>query len=136
MAPTLVYDIDRLLTFSTPRNGVVRCDRQAGIGLEREGELVAAVIYEGINAFNLWMHVAAVEGKRWMTREYLRAAFAYPFLVCGVRRISGYVEASNIRARAFDEHLGFRVESVIEGAAKDGGDVLIYRMLRRECRYV
>lgn len=136
MAHQLVYDLDRLIEFSAPRNGLARCAQQAGIGLERDGELVAAVVFEGINKFNLWMHVSAIDGARWMTRAYLRAAFAYPFLVCKVQRISGYVEACNVRARAFNEHLGFRVEAVLEGAAKDGGDVLIYRMLREECRYV
>lgn len=107
-----------------------------GLGLERDGELVAGVLYEGYNRHNVWMHVAALPGKRWMTKDYLRYCFRYPFVELGVSRVSGYVEARNSAARAFDEHLGFRVEAVLGGAASDGGDVLIYVMRREGCRFI
>jgi RimJ/RimL family protein N-acetyltransferase len=106
------------------------------LGLERDGELIAGVIYEGYNKHNVWMHVAAVPGKRWMTKEYLRAAFLYPFVQLGCSRVSGYVEAWNMDARKFDEHLGFRQEATLQGAASDGGDVILYVMRRSECKYV
>jgi hypothetical protein len=106
-----------------------------GLGLEREGELVMGVLYEGWNGHNVWMHVAARPGSRF-NREYLRYCFHYPFVELGCRRVSGYVEASNEAARRFDENLGFRQEAVLKGAASDGGDVLIYVMSREDCRYV
>jgi RimJ/RimL family protein N-acetyltransferase len=107
-----------------------------GLGLERDGELVAGVVYEGFNGKNVWMHVAAEPGAKWMTREYLRYCFHYPFNEMGVQRVTGYVEASNELARRFDEHLGFRQEAVMKGAATDGGDVILYVMWKDECRYV
>jgi len=107
-----------------------------GIGLERDGELVAGVIYEGFNGHNVWMHVGADPSKRWMTKEYLRYCFHYPFNELGVRRVSGYVESSNADAVRFDEHLGFKPEARLAGAAKDGSDVILYVMWRGDCRYV
>jgi RimJ/RimL family protein N-acetyltransferase len=107
-----------------------------GLGLERDNELVAGVIYEGWNGVNLWMHVAAEPGKRWMTRDYLRYCFYYPFEELGCKRVSGYVEASNEVARRFDEHLGFQQEAVLKGAATDGGDVVLYVMRRENCRFL
>ena len=65
------------------------------IGLRKHGALVAAAIYEGFNGQNMWVHLAGLPGARWMTRDFLRAGFAYPFLVCGVKRLSGYVNAGN-----------------------------------------
>jgi RimJ/RimL family protein N-acetyltransferase len=115
--------------------GLALTERMRAIGLRRDGDLVAGVLYEGINDFNLWMHVAAVPGRRWLTRDYLRAVFGYPFLVCGVRRISAYVDASNADARRFDEGLGFREEARLRGAAADGGDLILYALWREECRY-
>jgi RimJ/RimL family protein N-acetyltransferase len=106
-----------------------------GLGLERDGELVAGVLYEGFNHHNVWMHVAA-EGKHWLNRDFLRYCFYYPFVELGVSRVSGYVEASNLAARRFDEHLGFRQEAVLQGAASDGGDVILYVMRRDDCRYL
>lgn len=106
-----------------------------GIGLERDGELIAGVLYEGWNGQNVWMHVATSPGKKW-TLEFLRYAFHYPFMELGCKRVSGYVEASNKAAQRFDEHLGFQREAVLRGAASDGGDVILYVMWREECRYV
>ena len=106
------------------------------LGLERDGELVAGVMFEGFNGRNEWMHVAAIPGARWMTKEYLRYCFHYPFNEMGVDRISGYVNESNEVARRFDEHLGFHEEARLKGAAPDGGDVLLYVMWRDDCRFI
>lgn len=107
-----------------------------GIGLEKDGDLIAGVLYEGFNGVNCWMHVAALEGSRWLNREYLQTCFHYPFVQVGVKRVSGAVDASNVAARRFDEHLGFKQEAVLHGAAADGGDVILYVMRREDCRYV
>ncbi len=106
------------------------------IGLRREGVLVAGVAYEGFNGRNLWVHLAGEPGARWMTRDFLRAGFAYPFLVCGCERISGYVNESNAAARRLNEHLGWKPEARLHGAAPDGGDVILYAMWKKECRYI
>jgi RimJ/RimL family protein N-acetyltransferase len=94
------------------------------------------VLFEGYNGKNLWMHVAARPGKRWLHRDYLLAVFAYAFLICGVERVSGYVDASNLEARRFNEHLGFREEARLTGAAADGGDVVLYVLWKRDCRFI
>lgn len=107
-----------------------------GLGLERDGELIAGVLYEGYNGVNVWMHVAAVSGRRWLNREYLRYCFYYPFVELGCKRVSGYVEDSNEAAKRFDEHLGFTREAVLRGAAADGGDVILYVMRKEDCRYL
>ena len=106
------------------------------MGLTHDGELVAGVLFEGYNGKNLWMHVAAESGKRWLNRDYLLAVFAYAFLICGVERVSGYVDASNLEARRFNEHLGFREEARLTGAAADGGDVVLYVLWKRDCRFI
>lgn len=136
MSAELVFDTPRVFEFVNTQMHLAMVQGMVGIGLAKGGELVAGVIYEGRNRRNVWMHVAAKPGSRWMTREYLRTCFAFPFTVLGVDAVRGYVNASNRQARRFDEHLGFRQEALLEGAADDGGDVVIYRMKRSECRYV
>lgn len=131
------YDLDLVLPFvQTLIPGLARSNGMRCIGLRKHGALVAAAIYEGFNGQNMWVHLAGLPGKRWMTRDFLRAGFAYPFNVCGVKRLSGYVNASNTAACRLNEHLGYRVEATLAGAAPDGGDVLIYVMRKEDCRYV
>lgn len=134
---TLEYDLEVVLPFAQSLiPGLARCDGMRGIGLRRHGDLVATAIYEGFNGQNIWVHLAGLPGGRWMTRDFLRAGFAYPFKVCGVNRLSGYVNASNTDARRLNEHLGYEEEARLKGAAPDGGDVILYVMWRENCRFL
>lgn len=108
----------------------------AGIGLKQKGQLIAGVVYDDFNGSNIWMHVAAVPGRRWMTRGYLYTCFAYPFVQLECKRITGWVEASNIQSRRFCNHLGFTAEAILQSAARDGGDVIMYVMHREKCRFI
>jgi RimJ/RimL family protein N-acetyltransferase len=136
MSTRVVSDPARVFAFCQERMPVNLVAGMKGLGLERDGELVAGVLYEGFNRHNIWMHVAAEPGKKWLNKEFLRYCFHYPFVELGCKRVSGYVEASNADARKFDEHLGFRQEAVLQEAASDGGDVILYVMRREDCRYL
>jgi RimJ/RimL family protein N-acetyltransferase len=136
MSSRIVSDPARVFAFCKERMPVSLVAGMKGLGLERDGELVAGVLYEGYNHHNIWMHVAAEPGKKWLNKEFLRYCFHYPFVELGCKRVSGYVEASNADARRFDEHLGFQQEAVLQGAAADGGDVILYVMRRDDCRYL
>lgn len=104
---------------------------------EFDGCIRAVVIYnQFIPTNSIDMHIAAVDGGRWLTRPFLSAAFRYPFIELGLRRVTARVAADNHRIIRFIEHLGF----VREGRARLGYsetvDCLIYGMLKRECRYI
>jgi RimJ/RimL family protein N-acetyltransferase len=116
--------------------GLLRREHMTAIGWRKAGELVAGVVFENITRYNAWIHIAAVDGGHWLVRKALRYVFGYAFVVCGVQRLSATVEASNSASRRFVEHLGFVREAVLSGAAEDGGDVLIYVLWAKECRYV
>lgn len=136
MATRIITDTRLVWAYVAGIIPVCASTNMKGLGLERDGELIAGVLYEGFNHHNVWMHVAAEPGGRWMTKQYLRYCFEYPFKELGCSRVSGYVEASNTEARRFDEHLGFKQEAILSGAARDGGDVIVYVMRREDCRYL
>lgn len=98
-------------------------------------EIRAAVIYENFSGNNISMHVAS-DGARWLTRRFLHAAFFYPFLELKVDRVTGCVPDSNEASKRFCEHLGFKREGVIRRGADDGGDLILFGMLRDECRFL
>jgi RimJ/RimL family protein N-acetyltransferase len=131
------YDLLRVAAFMRRYlPGLRLAEGMVAIGLVRGGQLVAGVLYEGLNRQNVWMHVAAEPGARWLTRAYLRTCFAYPFKVCGVQRVSAHVDSTNVASRRFCGHLGFVPEARLAAAAHDGGDVILYVMWRADCRFL
>ncbi len=106
-----------------------------GIGREVDGSLVGAVLYEGYTKHNIFMHCAG-RGKKWISKDLLKAAFAYPFKQMNCKRVSAWVEASNQDSKRFVENVGFEVEATLKGAANDGGDVILYVLWKDNCRFI
>jgi hypothetical protein len=137
MGHSLDFDIENVLPFvQSLIPGLAENNGMRAIGLRRDGVLVAGAVYEGFNGRNMWVHLAGLSGRCWLSRKFLQAGFHYPFITCGVDRLSGYVNASNADARRFDEHVGFQEEARLKGAAPDGGDVILYVMWRQDCRFL
>jgi RimJ/RimL family protein N-acetyltransferase len=130
----LCFDQKRVGEWVTLRTGGLYEGSGAGIGLEQDGRLIAGVLYDNYNGRSIAMHVAA-EGGDWMTREYLRVCFDYPFRQLGVCKIIGLVDSTNTAARRFDEHLGFVLEHTIIDAGRKG-DLCIYSMTPEQCRFL
>ena len=107
----------------------------AAIGMRNDaGELVAGVLFDHYNGRSIAMHVAG-DGGHWMTRQFLRASFRYPFRQLKVNKVIGFVDSANRAARKLDEHLGF----IIEARLKDAGpqaDLLLMSMTADQCRYL
>lgn len=131
------------LTFDTATVGEWVCSRTGGtldptssaaIGLQDASGLIAGVLFDMYNGRSVCMHVAA-DRAGWLDRDYLSVCFDYPFNQLKVNKILGLVDSTNMRARKFDEHLGFKLESVIKSAGKFE-DLLIYSMTRQQCRYL
>lgn len=134
---TVIYGQDsRVIDWVKPRVDESNFGDAAAIGLEEDGRLIAGVVYNIYNGPSICMHVAAESGKRWLNRDFLFAAFAYPFIQLGCFRVTGLVRADNIEAKRFDEHLGFKQEGVIRKGASDGTDMILYGMLKEECRWL
>jgi RimJ/RimL family protein N-acetyltransferase len=107
-----------------------------GIGLEQDGELIAGVVFNQYDEANVNMHIASEPGKNWLTREFLTCCFAYPFVQLGVNRVTGLVRTDNLPAQKFDEHLGFKREGLVRRAYTDGTDMIVYGMLKEECKWL
>lgn len=105
------------------------------IGLVSEKEILAVVIYNDFYETGCAIHIAAVPGKRWMTREFLFAAFDYPFNQLKLKRLTGYVASRNTEALKLDEHLGFKREGYLRQMLPDD-DVIVMGMLKSECKWL
>jgi len=136
MASKIVSDPVRVYQYCRQFLHLPAVGGMKGLGLEKDGELVAGVIYEGFNGHNVFVHIAAEPGGNWITKSFWDYCFFYPFIEMKVSRMTAYVEARNAQSIRFVEHLGFVIEAVLAGAASDGGAVRLYVMRREDCRYV
>jgi RimJ/RimL family protein N-acetyltransferase len=136
MRRILWNDTERVMRFVADRTGETEYQRCAAIGLEEDGQVIAGVLFQNHCGPNVLMHVASDGSRRWMTPAYLCASFRYPFESLGVRRITGLVRADNYAAQKFDEHLGFVREGLMRHAAADGTDMIVYGLLKEDCKYL
>lgn len=132
----IAYDVERIGPWVTERTGGVYYPGSGqAIGLEKDGVLVAGVLYDNFNGRSVQMHVASDGTRRWMTKQYLLRCFDYPFHQLKVRKIIGQVDSENSDALKFDLALGFVVEAVIKDASRKG-DLMILTMTPEQCRWI
>lgn len=106
------------------------------IGLKRESEWAAVVVYDNFSPGSCFISVASDGTGKWLSREFLIHAFAYPFLQLGQRRLTAAISETNAPSIRFSRHCGFRHEGTLRHDGPDGEDTLIYGMLREECRFL
>lgn len=111
-------------------DGTYEEGQSEAIGLERNGELVAGVIYERWNGKSVNVHLA-IEGQP--TREFLWVIADYPFRQMKAHKLIAPVCSTNSRMVRLAHKLGFRKEAVIENA-HPMGDVILFTMIETNCR--
>ena len=79
-------------------------DRSQAIGLIKDGEIVAGVIYENWNKKSIWCHIA-VEGR--MTPRFLSIIFDYPYNTAQVDKIIVPVGSDNEESTRLVKKMGF-----------------------------
>lgn len=99
-----------------------------------ERKLIGVVGYNGFNAKVCSMHSAG-DGN-WVSREFLRDAFHYPFVTCDVNVIVGTVAGNNARALKFNKHLGFEVLFRLKDGWESGIDMVVMGMSKQSCRWL
>lgn len=102
------------------------------LGLTKDSEIIAGVLYEDWNHASITCHIA-FKGR--VTRDFLGAAFRYAFDLCGVNKIIAPVWADNLRMIALANNMGFIWEGTIRDA-QPNGDILIFTMTRNQCRFL
>lgn len=135
MAQVIYGKEQRLLPWAQERIGCTFRRDAYTIGLEKDGELVAVVVFDGFSACDCNVHVASDGTGHWLTREFLVCVFAYPFIQLGLRRVTGLIAAKNQAALRFNRKLGFTQEGVCRHGMPDD-DLVVLGMLRSECRFL
>lgn len=102
------------------------------VGYELRGALCGGVVYTQHSGTNI---VVATVLEAPLTRTFLRSIFFYPFCQLRCKRMTALVDAQNVKSQRLVEHVGFVREGLMRDAAADG-DVILYGLLKRECRFL
>ncbi len=100
------------------------------IGLERDGDIIAGVIYESFMGTSITCQIA-ITGK--VNKKYLRAIFNYPYIACNVEKIIALVIGDNHKSIKLVKNMGFTEEARIK---RSNGDMIFFTMLKSECRFL
>lgn len=102
------------------------------IGCERDGLLVAGVMYDYYNGASIFAHIA-ITGR--FSKEWLYAICHYPFVHLECKVVIGLVAKGNVKSQRFDENFGFRKRVELYDA-DPSGSMYIYTLLKNECRFL
>ena len=131
----ILDDKERVGGFVAGFTGNGNWSSYTAIGLERGGELIAGAVYDGYYGPSIQIHVAAQPGRVWLRRQWLHAAFAYPFNQLGCRRVTAPIDAGNFESIRLAQHLGFAYETCLKDAVPTG-DLLYFVLWKETCRWL
>lgn len=103
------------------------------IGYERQGELVGGVVFTQYTVTNITI-TTVLDAP--LSRKFLRAIYYYPFLQLKVKRITALIDKRNTASRELVEHDGYVKEGCLREASPNGDDVIVYGLLRKDCRWI
>lgn len=112
-----------LHAFLKEKTGLPFSEDFQAIGRVVDDCLVGVVGFEGFTGSACCMHMCG-EGN-WITREFISAAFRYPFETRKCELVFGKVPSGNQRALDIDRRLGFTDLIYIDRAHPDGGLYLL-----------
>lgn len=136
-APDIILDDpDRLIAWAAKQLGLGFFSDARAIGWGAADDIRAVAVYERWTGTDCSVHLISDQRPGWLSRRFIAAGFTYPFVVGGLRRMTGLVPASNNRALRLNQHFGFRIEGALRRGADDGGDMIVMGMLREECPFI
>lgn len=113
---------------------LIPMDGAAYIGLEKDGEVIAGVMYDHYTGASITATIAKAPDAI-LTREFMWAIFDYPFNQLGCNMIVAYVEEHNHKSVAFLRKAGFQHTAEVPGVYPDGA-MHIYTMTKAQCRWL
>lgn len=105
------------------------------MGVERDGELAAGIVFNGHNGSNMQGHIAVARTVKQLP-ELIRHALQYVFVQLKLNRFTCLVDVSNLKSMRLVEHIGFEKEFLIHRGAPGGGDLQMYVMWPEKCRWL
>lgn len=134
---TVRYDKpDEMIAWAAAQlGGAYHTDARA-IGVEHDGQLRAVAVFDHFTTRDCHVSVVAQPGTMWLTQGFAQAVAAYVFITCRKPRCTSMIPEWHTDALRLAAQLGAKHEGTQREGGPDGSDVLMYGLLRRDCRWV
>jgi len=128
----MIDGTSRHLMFLCDKLGILPSVGATSISWVVGGVAVAGAVFDSFTGKSITAHIWVKE-RTAVSKLWFAAICDYPFNQLGVTKVIGKVDSNNLRAIHIDEHMGFELEAVI-GDYSDEGDMLLYTMVKSQCR--
>lgn len=125
----MIVTDERVAHFVSERLGFGLCPPWTAIGIEREGEIVAGVLFNHFEGADVHVTLA---GKGW-TRAFIRAVGTYVYDILGCERMTAITNCNEVAN--FAQRLGGQIEGRLRSHFGSGKDAIVAGILREEWRY-
>lgn len=129
-----IFDAERVGKWVCEKAGGQYKEGNTAIGVEKDGELIIGIMYDGYTGSNICMH-SRCDNPRIVPKKFYWMIFDYPFNQLNVKVVHVIVCETNSKAIKVNEHLGFKREAVL-GDYFPEGDAIVYVMRRDDCRFL
>jgi len=131
----LIFGADDYLKHWTAKQiGIDGFGPSVAIGVQRDGEIIAAAVYHDLRQGQIEASIAATS-QRWASRSVLHTLFAYPFLQVGAHRLLVQCSYANKKAMKMNRQLGFTEEGRLRQLYAPH-DAILWGMLKDECKWI
>lgn len=105
-------------------------------GIILNEKLVGGLIFHDIRPnVEVWWTIYT-ENKRWCNRRMLKFMFDMAFIALKCNRVSVEVDSRNCDCLKLVEKLGFKQEGILRAHRDNGGDSIVWGMLKKECKWL
>lgn len=111
-------------------------DDAVAIGIEFGDQLVGAAVFDTFSPGDCMVHLASDGSKNWLTKDFIFQVFAYVFVQCKFPRCTATVFENNEPSIRIVQKFGFKEEGRLRESGRNGEDLVVFGMLRRECKYL
>ena len=113
-------------------------DNPLGMGVMSDnGEMLLGVVLDNyrVESNSICASIAIID-KKVLTKSIIKALFHTAFIKIGVERITCMIESDNVKSNNLTDRLGFVKEGVMRKASFNKKDLIVYGMLKSECKWI
>jgi hypothetical protein len=109
-----------------------------GMGvMSDEGDMLLGVVLDNYRVeSNSICASIAINDTKVLTKSIIKALFHTAFIKIGVDRITCMIEHDNYKSNSLTRRLGFIQEGVMRKASFNKKDLVVYGMLKGECKWI